>query len=137
MNTQTKPYYSSEELYTKLTEHVIDLAEATDNARMSATMRCYLDMCAKFHRYSPRNLWLIMMVYPDATLIAGFSKWRSMDRMVRRGVKGIPIFAQPLPADTERPARTAMRRVRDLADDRKQRGAHSSRQQAPPPSHPR
>ena len=30
---------------------------------------------------------------PDATLVAGFHKWKSMDRFVKKGEKGIAIFA--------------------------------------------
>ena len=93
MNNQTRTLNSSSDLKTRITEHIKELAEATNAARMSEEMLCYLDMCARFHRYSPSNVWLILMAKPDASLIAGFKKWRTMGRFVRKGEKGIPILA--------------------------------------------
>ena len=93
MNTITKTQNKSSDLKAKITEHIKALAEATDSARMSEAMLTYLDMCAKFHRYSPSNVWLILMAKPEASLVAGFKKWRKMSRYVRQGEKGIPILA--------------------------------------------
>ena len=84
---------SSTDLKTRITEHIQELAEATDAARVSEEMLQYLDMCAKFHGYSPQNVWLIMMACPHATMVAGFKKWQSMDRNVKKGERGIPILA--------------------------------------------
>ena len=36
---------------------------------------------------------MIFMQRPDATLVAGFNKWKSLNRIVRKGEKGIAIFA--------------------------------------------
>ena len=93
MDTITKTRNKSSDLKAKITEHIQELAEATDAARASEEMVQYLDMCAKFHRYSPQNVWLIMMACPHATLVAGFKKWRTMDRYVCKGETGIPILA--------------------------------------------
>ena len=84
---------SSADLKARITEHIKELAEATDAARMSEAMLKYLDMAARFHRYSPCNVWLILMAKPDATMVAGFQKWKSMKRYVRRGERGIAILA--------------------------------------------
>jgi hypothetical protein len=84
---------SSSDLKTRITEHIQELAEATDAARVSEEMQQYLDMCARFHRYSPQNVWLILMTRRDATHVAGFKKWQSMGRHVKRGEHGIPILA--------------------------------------------
>ena len=84
---------SSSDLKTKITEHIHELAEDTDTARVSEEMLQYLDMCARFHRYSRQNLWLILMECPDATMVAGFRKWQNMGRCVRKGEKGIAILA--------------------------------------------
>ena len=89
----TKPQYTSKELSAQITERIQELADATDTARVSEAMLEYLDMCAKFHKYSPNNLWLILMAKPEDTMIAGFHKWREMGRYVKRGEKGIPILA--------------------------------------------
>jgi hypothetical protein len=84
---------SSTDLKIRITEHIKELAEATDTARISEEMVQYLDMCARFHRYSPQNVWLILMECPHATKVAGFRKWQSMGRCVRKGEKGIAILA--------------------------------------------
>lgn len=84
---------SSTDLKDRITEHIQELAEATDAALVSEEMQQYLDMCARFHRYSPQNVWLIMMACPDASMVAGFKKWRTMGRHVIKGEKGIPILA--------------------------------------------
>jgi hypothetical protein len=56
----------------------------------------YLDMCSSFHQYSPCNVWLILMEKPDATMVAGFHKWMTMKRFVRKGEHGIAILAPVL-----------------------------------------
>lgn len=54
----------------------------------------YLRTMSRFHRYSLNNTVLIAMQKPDATLVAGFNKWRDQfERNVRRGEKGIKIIA--------------------------------------------
>jgi antirestriction protein ArdC len=84
---------SSTYLKDRITQHIRDLAEATDAARLSEEMLQYLDMCARFHRYSPQNVWLILMSKPEATMVAGFKNWQSMGRYVKKGEKGIAILA--------------------------------------------
>ena len=39
----------------------------------------YLQTMSRFHRYSVNNTMLIYMQKPDATLVAGFNKWRDQD----------------------------------------------------------
>ena len=54
----------------------------------------YLQTMSRFHRYSVNNQMLIFMQKPDASLVAGFNKWKnSFGRNVRRGEKGIKIIA--------------------------------------------
>lgn len=54
----------------------------------------YLRTMSRFHHYSLNNTVLIAMQKPDATLVAGFNKWRDQfERNVRRGEKGIKIIA--------------------------------------------
>ncbi len=93
MFTQTETRYSSKELSAKITVHIQELADATETARLSEAMLEYLDMCARFYKYSPNNIFLIQMACPYATQVAGFKKWRSMGRYVRKGESGIPILA--------------------------------------------
>jgi hypothetical protein len=93
MDTQIQTTHSAADLKTKITEHIQELAQATDAARISEEMQQYLDMCSKFHQYSPFNVWLIMIARPDASQVSGFKKWQTMGRYVRRGEHGIPILA--------------------------------------------
>jgi len=54
----------------------------------------YLRTMSRFHRYSVNNTMLIYMQKPDATLVAGFNKWRDQfERNVVKGEKGIKIIA--------------------------------------------
>jgi antirestriction protein ArdC len=53
----------------------------------------YLSGMARFHRYSPTNVAMILKQRPDATQVAGFRVWQSMGRQVRKGSKGIAIWA--------------------------------------------
>lgn len=54
----------------------------------------YLRTMSRFHKYSVNNTMLIYMQRPDATLVAGFNKWRDQfERNVRKGEKGIKIIA--------------------------------------------
>lgn len=78
----------------------------------------YLRTLSRFHRYSVNNTMLIYMQKPDATLVAGFNKWRDQfSRNVMRGEKGIKIIAptpfkkkieeEKLDPDTKIPVRDA------------------------------
>ncbi|MDD3230384.1 MAG: YodL domain-containing protein [Oscillospiraceae bacterium] len=54
----------------------------------------YLQTMSRFHRYSVNNTMLIYLQKPDATLVAGFNKWRDQfERNVMKGEKGIKIIA--------------------------------------------
>jgi len=53
----------------------------------------FLRMQARFHRYSFGNAMLIYTRCPQATRVAGFEAWKKLGRVVRKGEKGIPIFA--------------------------------------------
>ena len=54
----------------------------------------YLSVMSRFHRYSMNNTMLIYMQRPDATLVAGFNKWKNQfERHVKKGEHGITIIA--------------------------------------------
>jgi antirestriction protein ArdC len=84
-----------------------DLAEALAQGN-SARLTTFLDTMARFHRYSATNLMLILTQRPNATRVAGFHAWRSMGRFVKKGEKGIVIFA---------PMRLKKRSAKDAASD--------------------
>ena len=86
---------------TSKTENRIDKLRAAHDKLLSAVeeivsgddWRRMLKVASKFHRYSFNNQLMIFMQRPDATLVAGFNRWKSLDRCVKKGEKGIAIFA--------------------------------------------
>ena len=59
----------------------------------SEQYKAYLTAMSKFHNYSFNNTLLIAMQKPDASLVAGFGKWRDdFERHVKKGEKGIKIL---------------------------------------------
>ena len=68
------------------------LALALKQGKSEALLR-YLDTLSKFHRYSFGNCMLIAIQKPDATLVAGFHRWKELHRWVKKGETGISILA--------------------------------------------
>lgn len=73
-------------------EALARLANALDEGKSEELTR-FLGAVAKFHRYSFGNVMLIMSQKPDATQVAGFNAWRSLNRFVKKGEKGLVIIA--------------------------------------------
>lgn len=63
--------------------------------------REYLSAMQKFHAYSYNNSLLIHLQKPEASYVAGYKTWETLDRHVRKGEKGITIFA-PCPYKTKK-----------------------------------
>lgn len=56
--------------------------------------RQYLTTMSRFHKYSVNNTMLIYLQKPDATVVAGFNKWKDQfSRNVKKGERGIKIIA--------------------------------------------
>ena len=68
------------------------LAAALREGR-SDTLKSYLAVMARFHRYSVGNLLMIHEQFPSATRVAGYRKWQKLGRHVRAGETGIAILA--------------------------------------------
>lgn len=68
------------------------LSEALASGNSEALTR-YLDVMARFHRYSFHNCLLILCQRPEATQVAGFGRWKELGRWVKKGEKGIAILA--------------------------------------------
>jgi antirestriction protein ArdC len=81
------------QLQTRINTFVEELATSTDQSRSSPKLLEYLAFTASFHHYSLHNTMLIFTQYPEATRVAGYKKWRAMGRQVKKGEKGIAIFA--------------------------------------------
>ena len=75
----------------EITEH---LEQGVKDLFDSERYQEYLKAMSRFHNYSVNNTLLIVMQKPDASLVAGFGKWRDdFERHVKRGEKGIKILA--------------------------------------------
>ena len=59
----------------------------------SEKYKAYLSTMEKFHSYSFNNSILIYVQKPNASMVAGFKTWQSLDRQVKKGERGIRIFA--------------------------------------------
>ena len=79
----------------KRMKEITDRLEAGIQALFeSEQYKAYLTAMSKFHNYSFNNTLLIAMQKPDASLVAGFGKWRDdFERHVKKGEKGIKILA--------------------------------------------
>lgn len=73
------------EYYEKLTKGVENL--------LQGQLGDFLRFQAKFRRYSFSNILLIYMQKPEATRVAGIKTWNSLGRRIKKGEKGIAIFA--------------------------------------------
>ena len=73
------PNPSGEDKAKQLRQHIdksLDtLAAAVDDVRASETFQQFLDVQARFHKYSWHNTLLICMQRPDATQVAGYRTW--------------------------------------------------------------
>lgn len=74
------------ELTEKLEKGVVELY-ASDNYAQ------YICAMAKFHHYSARNAFLILLQNPEASFVAGYNTWKELGRQVKRGEQGIQILA--------------------------------------------
>ena len=70
----------------KLQAAVAEIVSGDDWKRM-------LKVISRFHKYSFNNHLMIFVQRPNATIVAGFNKWKSLGRFVKKGEKGIAIFA--------------------------------------------
>ena len=87
------PKERAQALRQQIDANVEALATAVDVVRASESFKAYLDVQARFHKYSWCNTMLIYSQRPDATRVAGYRAWQGLKRQVRKGEHGIRIFA--------------------------------------------
>jgi antirestriction protein ArdC len=80
---------NNQELIKASIDALIDALEAGHSEALSA----YLTTMSQFHNYSFQNILLIASQRPTATRVAGIRSWNELGRRVKRGEKGIMIFA--------------------------------------------
>jgi len=69
------------------------IKKGVEDIRNSENFKKWLKVQARFHKYSFGNTILILLQKPDATKVAGFKAWQKMGRRIKKGEKGIAIFA--------------------------------------------
>jgi hypothetical protein len=77
------------DLAQKLIDAVTAIQSSADFIRM-------LEWQARLYRYSARNILLILMQRPDITQAQSYSTWSKLGRQVKKGAKGIMIYAPRL-----------------------------------------
>ena len=75
----------TKELFNKILEGVQNII---DNGEYEKFLR----FSKNFHNYSFNNVLLIFSQMPEAIQVAGFAKWKSMGRNLKKGAKGIQII---------------------------------------------
>ncbi|NAZ73936.1 ImmA/IrrE family metallo-endopeptidase [Kineococcus sp. T13] len=75
-----------EQLHKQLVEGVTSFRTGEDWAN-------YIQAATRMWRYSSRNQELLFVQRPDASLVFGYQAWRKHGRQVRKGEKGIAIWA--------------------------------------------
>lgn len=81
-----------DEALEKSNHALTELASSLQQGK-SETLMAYLDAMSKFHRYSFGNCLLIALQRPNATLVAGYHRWKELHRWVKKGEVGIAILA--------------------------------------------
>jgi N-terminal domain of anti-restriction factor ArdC len=102
---EEKKKMNSQQIAELTTKAIEELAEALE-AGHSEALAQYLAAIGRFHKYSLHNVMLIVLQKPDATHVAGFHAWHKLGRHVRKGEKGITIFAPILRRLREAEGRT-------------------------------
>ena len=83
---------NSENIKKDTTEALRQLMEALDSGASEALTR-YLGAMARFRTYSFLNVLLILKACPNASRVAGYKTWQSLERQVKKDEKGIMILA--------------------------------------------
>ena len=87
------------------------MAEAIEQLRSSEGWQRWLRVRRHFHSYSLHNQLLIAFQRPGATRVAGFRRWLSLGYAVRKGERGLSIWA-PCP-----PSKKKLREWREAGAD--------------------
>ena len=87
----------SDELAARVKALTDKLESGVKDVFESDAYKSYLTAMSKLHRYSFGNVLLILWQCPEASVVAGFGKWKKeFGRTVKPGEKGIQILA-PVP----------------------------------------
>ncbi|AXH37476.1 ImmA/IrrE family metallo-endopeptidase (plasmid) [Humibacter sp. BT305] len=68
------------------------IAVQVEQLRDTGAWERFLTFSSAFHAYSLSNVLLILSACPEASQVAGFRKWLTLGRAVRKGERGIRII---------------------------------------------
>jgi hypothetical protein len=91
----------TEEVKQLIEQGLATLVENLEHGK-SDQLVLYIAAMAKFHRYSFRNIMLIVSQFPTATQVAGFRAWKKLDRYVKKGEQAITIIAPMIYRERQR-----------------------------------
>ncbi len=77
----------------RVNETLARLEEGALALAQSDRYRDWLEHLGQFHQYSVSNSLLIWLQRPHASRVAGFQRWKTLGRHVKKGEKGIKILA--------------------------------------------
>jgi antirestriction protein ArdC len=77
----------------RVAEEALNRLSAELEAGKSEALKAYLAAVSRFRHYSWNNVFLIAAQRPNATQVAGFHTWHDLGRSVKKGEKGMMIFA--------------------------------------------
>ena len=92
MNTMEKDHTENNRM-DKIDEITQKLEEGIKDMFQSDNYKTYLAAMSKFHSYSINNVILIASQMKDASHVASFTKWKELERNVKKGEHGLKIFA--------------------------------------------
>ncbi len=85
MKKKTDKIDKTKELFNKIVDGVTNIIASGEYEQ-------FLKFSKNFHQYSFNNIVLIYSQMKEATQVAGFKKWQSMGRKLKKGVHGIQII---------------------------------------------
>ena len=83
---------NSENIKKVTSQAIRQFMEALDSGHSKALTQ-YLRAMARFRTYSFLNVLLILKACPNASRVAGYKTWQSLERQVKKDEKGIMILA--------------------------------------------
>lgn len=77
----------------KIKEYQNKLIDGVKTVLESRSFKEVMEFSTRFRKYSFNNTILIWLKYPQASRVAGIKTWNEIGRHVKKGEKGIAIFA--------------------------------------------
>lgn len=85
----------------KIRDYQKKLIDGVKTILDSKSFKEVMEFSTRFRKYSFNNTILIWTQYPQASRVAGIKTWNEMGRHVRRGEKGIAIYAPLIKKEEE------------------------------------